>query len=247
MEYDGTRYHGSQLQASAPTIQGETESALSRLTGERSRVAMASRTDAGVHARGQVASFRSRASFSAETWVHGMNHFLPKDISVRAAYRVDGRFDVRRQAISREYRYHVLNRSNRSALWRQFSDLVPQPLDVEAMNAACSVLVGEHDFAPFASETYRRSTRRRTLRAEVSRRQDHLVTFDMEASSFLPHQVRNTVGGLVKVGLHKMSVETFREKAARGKAGSIGPTAPARGLCLMNVRYRGFPPSEEIS
>jgi tRNA pseudouridine38-40 synthase len=246
MEYDGTGYHGSQFQTNAPTIQGEAESALCRLTGENTRVSMASRTDAGVHARGQVASFRSGASFASRTWVEAMNHYLPKDISVRAAYRVDESFDVRRQAVSREYRYHVLNRSTPSPLWRHFSEQVPQALDVEAMNAACSVLVGEHDFAPFAPESYARSTRRRALKAEVGRRRD-IVTFDMQATSFLPHQVRNTMGGLVKVGLHKMSVEAFREKATRGKAGTMGPTAPARGLCLMNVNYRGFPPSEEIS
>jgi len=246
MEYDGTRYHGSQFQTNAASIQGEAESALQKLIGEKVRVSMASRTDAGVHAKGQVVSFKTKASFPPKTWVEAMNHYLPKDISIRAAYEVDGGFDVRRHASSREYRYHIMNRRTPSALWRHFSESVPQPLDVEAMNSACSVLVGERDFAPFAPATYTRSTRRRALRAEVSRRRD-LVLFDMEATSFLPHQVRNTVGGLVKVGLHKMSVESFREKASSGKAGTMGPTAPARGLCLMNIKYPDFPPSEEIS
>jgi tRNA pseudouridine38-40 synthase len=202
MEYDGTRYHGSQFQSNAQTIQGETESALHKLTGEQIR------TDAGVHAKGQVVGFKAKAPFPPKTWVDAMNHYLPKDISVRAAYEVDEPFDVRRHASSREYRYHILNRRTPSPLWRHFSELVPQPLDVESMNTACA---------------------------------------DMEASSFLPHQVRNTVGGLVKVGLHKMSVESFREKASSGKAGTMGPTAPARGLCLMNIKYPDFPPSEEIS
>jgi len=246
MEYDGTRYHGSQFQTNAASIQGEAESALQKLIGEKVRVSMASRTDAGVHAKGQVVSFKTKASFPPKTWVEAMNHYLPKDISIRAAYEVDGGFDVRRHASSREYRYHIMNRRTPSALWRHFSESVPQPLDVEAMNSACSVLVGERDFAPFAPTTYTRSTRRRALRAEVSRRRE-LVLFEMEATSFLPHQVRNTVGGLVKVGLHKMSVESFREKACSGKAGIIGPTAAARGLCLMNIKYPDFPPSEEIS
>ncbi len=246
MEYDGTRYHGSQFQTNAASIQGEAESALQKLIGEKVRVSMASRTDAGVHAKGQVVSFKTKASFPPKTWVEAMNHYLPKDISIRAAYEVDGGFDVRRHASSREYRYHIMNRRTPSALWRHFSESVPQPLDVEAMNAACAVLVGERDFAPFAPATYTRSTRRRALRAEVSRRRDW-VLFDMEATSFLPHQVRNTVGGLLKVGLHKMSVESFREKASLGKAGTMGPTAPARGLCLMNIKYPDFPPSEEMS
>ena len=246
MEYDGTRYHGSQYQSNAVSIQGETESALQKLTGEEIRVSMASRTDAGVHAKGQVVSFKSKASFPPKTWVEAMNHYLPKDISIRAAYEVDGGFDVRRHALCREYRYHIMNRRTPSPLWRYFSEFVPQPLDVEAMNAACSVLVGERDFAPFAPATYTRSTCRQAFSAEVGRTGD-LVTFDIRANSFLPHQVRNTVGGLVKVGLHKMTAETFREMASSGKAGTIGPTAPARGLCLMNIKYPDFPPSEEIS
>jgi tRNA pseudouridine38-40 synthase len=246
MEYDGTRYHGSQYQSNAVSIQGETESALQKLTGEEIRVSMASRTDAGVHAKGQVVSFKSKTSFPPKTWVEAMNHYLPKDISIRAAYEVDGGFDVRRHALCREYRYHIMNRRTPSPLWRHFSESVPQPLDVEAMNAACSVLVGERDFAPFAPATYTRSTRRQAFSAEVGRTGD-VVTFDIRASSFLPHQVRNTVGGLVKVGLHKMTAETFREMASSGKAGTIGPTAPARGLCLMNIKYPDFPPSEEIS
>jgi len=246
MEYDGTRYHGSQYQSNAVSIQGETESAVQKLTGEEIRVSMASRTDAGVHAKGQVVSFKSKASFPPKAWVGAMNHYLPKDISIRAAYEVDGGFDVRRHALCREYRYHILNRRTPSPLWRHFSEWVPQPLDVEAMNAACSVLVGERDFAPFAPAAYTRSTRRQAFSAEVGRTGD-VVTFDIRASSFLPHQVRNTVGGLVKVGLHKMTAETFREMASSGKAGTIGPTAPARGLCLMNIKYPDFPPSEEIS
>ena len=246
MEYDGTRYHGSQYQVNGASVQGETESALHQLTGEDIRVSMASRTDAGVHAKGQVASFKAKASFPPKTWVGALNHYLPKDLSVRAAYEADEGFDVRRHALSREYRYHIMNRSTPSPLWRHFSESVPQRLDVGAMSAACAVLTGEHDFAPFAPVTYARSTRRRVFKAEVSRRRDS-VLFDMEATSFLPHQVRNTVGGLVKVGLHKMSVEGFREKACSGKAGTIGPTAAARGLCLMNIKYPDFPPSEEIS
>ncbi len=246
MEYDGTRYHGSQYQTNAPSIQGETERALHKLTGEEMRVSMASRTDAGVHAKGQVTSFKTKASFPPKTWVEALNYYLSKDISVRAAYETDGAFDVRRHALCREYRYHILNRPTASPLWRNFSYFVPQPLDVENMNAACEVLIGERDFAPFAPATYNRSTRRQTFKAGVGRKED-LVIFDMKANSFLPHQVRNTVGGLVRVGLHKMTVEEFRETASSGKAGTIGPTAPARGLCLMNIKYPDFPPSEEIS
>jgi len=243
MEYDGTRYHGSQYQTNAPTVQGEVECSLLKLTGEAHRVSMASRTDAGVHARGQVASFRTNKTLPLKAWVSALNHHLPKDISSTAAYEVEMGFDVRRHAVRREYRYCIMNRPAPPALCRGFCDFVRWPLDVDAMNEACQVLVGRHDFAPFASVADGRSTHRRVFEAGVSGRGD-LVVFDMAADSFLPHQVRNTVGGLVKVGLGKTKCDDFRSMAASGKPGVVGPTAPARGLCLMSVKYRDFPPSQ---
>ncbi len=242
MEYDGTRYHGSQWQASEPTIQGEVERALYKLTAERIRITASSRTDAGVHAKGQVISFMSKSSFSLQTWVKALNFYLPLDIVVKAAYRVNQAFNVRRDALSREYRYCILNRFTRSPLTQRFTYFVPQPLDIDAMNYACQVLIGEHDFAPFSPLISGRAVRR-VHKAEVSKRGD-LVNFDMVANSFLPHQVRNTIGGLIKVGLGKMSVETFWELARSGRAGLIGPTAPACGLCLMKVNYANFLPGE---
>ena len=109
MEYDGTCYHGFQLQAKLPTIQGETEKAVQKLTGEKRRIMAASRTDAGVHAKGQVASFRTGSNLPVSTFVKGLNHYLPGDIAVKAAYRVDDSFNVRRDAVSREYNYYILN------------------------------------------------------------------------------------------------------------------------------------------
>lgn len=243
MEYDGTRYHGSQYQANAPTIQGETERALYQLTREKIRIAASSRTDAGVHAKGQVVSFKTQAAFPPKTWVKALNFHLPRDTAIKAAYKVDNGFDVRHDALSREYRYYILNSPTPSPLLRRFTHLIPQPLDVEAMNYACQILIGEHDFAPFSSVADGQ-THRRVYQAKVSKKED-LAIFDMEANSFLPHQVRNTVGGLIKVGLGKMKVETFWEMARSMKAGVIGPTAPAHGLCLMRVNYPDFPPSSE--
>jgi len=240
MEYEGTRYRGSQYQDNGPTIQGETERAIERLTGEKVRIAAASRTDAGVHARGQVVSFRTKSGFPPKTWVRALNHYLPSDIAVKAAYEVDGDFDVRRDAWGREYRYSILNSCTPSPLMRRFTHLLPHLLDVPSMNRACQVLVGEHDFAPFCTAVSG-STRRRVYRAEVSREGD-LVTFDMQANSFLPRQVRNTVGALVKVGLGKMKVEQFWELAESGQPGAMCTAAPAKGLCLMRVNYDGFPP-----
>ena len=242
LEYDGTGYHGSQWQANAPTIQGEVESALAKLTGEKIRIVAASRTDAGVHARGQVVSFKTGLSFPTITWVKGLNFYLPNDIAVKAAYKVRMDFDVRREATSRQYHYYILNRLVRSPFWQRFAYLVPQPLDIEAMNRACQILIGEHDFAPFCPSP-RNRTVRTVYKAEVSKK-GNLVIFDMVANSFLPHQVRHTVGSLIEVGLGKMGVETFWELAQSKQPGVMGPAAPAYGLCLIKVNYTDFPPEE---
>lgn len=238
IEYEGTRYHGFQWQAKLPTIQGEMERALGKLTGERRRVMAASRTDAGVHARGQVVSSRTGSPLPAATFVSGLNHYLPGDIAVKAAYRVGDSVNVRRDAVSREYNYCILNSPTRSPIRRQFSYLVAGALDIEVMNKACQVLVGEHDFASFASQmgVERKSTVRNVYRARVER-EEELVVFNMVANSFLPHQVRNTVGVLLKVGLGKMNMDEVLGIMEARKPGLAGPTVPACGLCLERVNY----------
>ncbi len=238
MEYDGTHYHGFQMQANLPTIQGETETALWKLTGERSRVIAASRTDAGVHAKGQVVSFRTRSSLPVETFINGLNYYLPRDIAVKAAHRVSDSFNVRRSALSREYNYYILNSRTRSPIREGFSYLVGGHLDIEAMNQACQALIGEHDFASFASSigVEIKNTIRRAYRAETEK-DGELAIFNMVANSFLPHQVRNTVGALIRVGLGKMTIDEFHRIIEAKKPGLAGPTAPARGLFLMQINY----------
>jgi tRNA pseudouridine38-40 synthase len=238
MEYDGTRYHGFQWQDDLPSIQGEVEKALTKLTGERRRVMSASRTDAGVHAEGQVVSFRTGSALSTDNFVGGLNHYLPNDIAVKAAYRMNDDFNVRREATSREYSYYILNSATRSPIREGFSYLVPGELDVEAMNQAAQALVGEHDFASFAARNGAtvKSTVRRVFSAEVTRDGD-LVTFSIEASSFLLHQVRNTIGALIRVGQGKMTVAEFKSILEAKELSLAGPTAPACGLCLNRVNY----------
>ncbi len=243
VEYDGTLYHGFQLQADLPTIQWEIEKALQELTGERIRVMAASRTDAGVHAKGQVVSFRTKSPLPPRTFVSGLNYYLPRDIAIKAAYRVDGSFNVRRDAMSREYNYYILNSLTRSPIREGFSYRVGGHLDIEAMNQACQALIGEHDFISFASSigigtenTVRKNTVRRVYQAEMEK-DEELVVFNMVANSFLTHQVRNTIGTLIRVGLGKMSVDEFRSLIEAKRPGLAGPTAPACGLCLMQVNY----------
>jgi len=238
VEYDGTRYHGFQLQATLPTIQGEVEKALWKLTGERNRVTAASRTDTGVHAKGQVVSFRTKSDLPPQKFVNGLNYYLSRDIAIKAAYRVDDSFNVRRNAISREYNYYILNSLTRSPIREGFSYFVRGYLDIEAMNQACQALIGEHDFISFASSmgVEIKKTVRRVYQAEMERNGE-LAIFNMVANSFLTHQVRNTVGTLIRVGLGKMQVDEFCSIMKAKKPGLAGPTAPACGLCLMQVNY----------
>ena len=238
IEYDGRCYHGSQLQAGLTTIQGEIEQAVRGLTGERCRIATASRTDAGVHARGQVVSFRTDSLLPEQTFVKGINYYLPRDIAVKAAYRVADSFDVRRNAVSREYNYYILNGLTRSPIWRGFSYLVGEHLDIEAINEACQALLGEHDCVSFASRigAVKKCTVRYVYRAAMER-QGELAVFNMVANSFLPHQVRNTIGLLIKVGLGRVSTSEFCSIIEARVPGLAGPMAPACGLCLMRVNY----------
>ena len=247
VEYDGTRYHGFQLQANAPTIQGEMEEALGKLTGERLRVMAASRTDAGVHARGQVVSFRTNSSLPSRSFISGLNYYLPKDIAVKGAYRTEDSFHVRRGALSREYKYYILNSSIRSPFSNGFAYRVAGDLDIEAMNRACQALVGEHDFASFVGciDEGIKSTTRNVYQAKMEEDGD-LDIFNMVANSFLPHQVRNTVGPLIQVGLGKLSVDQFHGIMEARQPGLAAPTAPACGLFLMRVNYPG-PFGEEMS
>jgi tRNA pseudouridine38-40 synthase len=242
IEYEGTQYHGFQLQANAPTIQSELENSVWRLSGERVRVMAASRTDAGVHAEGQVVEFRTKSQFPPSVWLRGLNHYLPLDIAVKAAYRVDENFNVRRDALSREYRYYIINSGERSALRRRMAHFAPKPLDANAMNLACQLLIGEHNLTPFTpSLDDEEDSGIRTIYVAETQRKGDMVIFDIIANSFLPHQVRSTVGGLIRVGMGKMNVETFWERARSKVVGAIGPLAPPCGLFLMKVNYSGFP------
>jgi tRNA pseudouridine38-40 synthase len=238
VEYDGTNYYGSQWQSGLPTIQGEMEKALRKLTGESVRVAMAGRTDAGVHARGQVVGFRTSSVLSRDAFVNGLNYYLPRDIAVKSAHVAGESFDVRRSALSRHYHYSILNTRTRSPLREAFACRINGDLDVAAMDGACRSLIGEHDFASFASGVggEGKSTVRRVYRAEVAREGD-LVVFDMVANAFVRHQMRSTAGCLVRIGLGRMSRDEFQSIIEAKQPGLAGPTLPACGLCLVRVEY----------
>ena len=246
LEYDGSCYGGSQIQKNAPTIQDSLEGAIKRLSGETARAAFAGRTDAGVHARGQVASFLTQRPFDVTVFVDGLNYWLPEDIGVRGAREVAGDFDVRRRASKRFYRYLVYNGHAPSPLLRQRTWHVKEPLDQAAMQQAAAYLVGRHDFAAFAGNLGKAeaSTVRTMHRFDV-RSRGRLITFEAEADAFLPHQVRRTTGALVEVGAGRQKPEWFEELLSRNETGVANPAAPAQGLCLMRVTYPDLDFDEE--
>ncbi|MGE0060116.1 MAG: tRNA pseudouridine(38-40) synthase TruA [Dehalococcoidia bacterium] len=237
LEYDGGRFAGSQLQKNALTVQAVLEQAIERATSASSRAAFAGRTDAGTHARGQVASFVTESRLGPETLVRALNAWLPEDVVVRAAAEAHADLDVRRHANRRSYRYVIRTGSVRPALDRRRAWYVSGDLDVAAMNEAASRLLGVHDFAAFAGPMERADASTvRHLYCLTVRRQGDDVILDAEASSFLPHQVRRFAGALVEVGRGRLSVDSF-EKLLQGPPASAGPVAPAHGLCLMRVDY----------
>ena len=245
LEYDGAGYGGSQVQANAPSVQGALEQAIEKLTGERVRAAFAGRTDAGVHASGQVAVFDTGARHSTETFARALNALLPEDIAVRGAVDAPEGFDPRRHATSRTYRYSVWNAPYRSALHRRTVWHVSRPLDVDAMGREAAVLVGEHDVASFgAALSEGRGTVRRVFRSEVWR-QGPLVLFEIEATAFLPHQVRRTAGALVEIGSGRLPEGSFARWLAEPRFGTAGPAAPPQGLCLVRVAYKHLPAFSE--
>jgi tRNA pseudouridine38-40 synthase len=243
VEYEGTRYHGFQYQLNAPSIQEEIEKAIGRLTGKRSRIMGAGRTDAGVHAKGQVAVFDTNATLPVEAFVRGLNFYLPEDIAVQNAYRASRDFDPRRMAVSRRYQYTIDCAAARSPLWRRTAYHYGQPLNIRRMRTAARIFVGEHDFARFAGrpDASGGSTVRKVLAVGLSRAGE-TVRFDLEANSFLPHQVRRMAGALVDIGRGRLMPAELRAMLEGGSAVAVAHSLPPHGLCLLEVKYAQFPP-----
>jgi tRNA pseudouridine38-40 synthase len=240
VEYEGTRYLGWQLQPGGPTVQGELERALAIVLRAPAQVRGAGRTDAGVHAAGQVASVPvSRVPGDLDRLRRSVNALLPDDVAVRDVALADDAFDPRRHARSRVYEYRILNAPAPSPFWRRWAWHVRMPLDAGAMDAAARLLEGEHDFAAFrgadAKETPR-TTVRRVLESGV-RWAPPVLVYRVEATAFLKHMVRNVVGTLVEVGCGTRPPEAVAQVLAGRDRTRAGATAPPHGLMLVDVRY----------
>lgn len=237
IEYAGGRYAGWQRQQHSPSVQAEVESALGRVAAHPVAVICAGRTDAGVHALGQVIHFQTTAQRELRSWVLGANANLPNDIVVRWAAHVSDEFHARYSALSRSYRYIVLNRATRPAVDAGKVGWVLRPLDVERMRVAAAGLVGEHDFSAFrASQCQAKSPVRRLLRLSIDRHEDR-VEFAVTANAFLHHMVRNLVGTLLPVGLGEREPDWVTEVLERRERAQAGVTAAAGGLYLESVCY----------
>ena len=237
IEYAGTRYAGWQRQTAAASVQAAVEDALGRIAVAPVRLTCAGRTDAGVHALGQVAHFDTAAERPLRGWLLGANGQLPPDIALHFVLPVDAAFHARYSAVSRTYRYLILNRPTRAplladrVLWRH------QPLDAERMHAALQVLVGEHDFSAFRAAECQSQSPVRRLAAIAVRRAGELVTLEVTANAFLHHMVRNIVGSALEVGEGERPVEWLAELLASRDRRLSGPTAAPGGLYLARVEY----------
>lgn len=239
LEYDGTDLVGSQFQVDRRTVQGELEAAWHRLTGEQARWTFAGRTDAGVHALGQVANFRTATQLDLLTIQRALNALLPADIAVRRAREVADHFHARYSAIRRTYRYLLLTERSRSPLLCRRALHIAAPLEIRSMAQALKQLEGLHDFAAFAS-TPQGSTMRECFVAECHTFEQHgrqMLAVDLQANGFLRHMVRTIVGTLLLIGQGKQTVEDMGRILKSRDRTQAGPTAPPHGLYLMSVTY----------
>ena len=236
-EYDGTDFFGFQYQPNVPTIQAELERVLAEIVKAKVVVYGSGRTDAGVHASGQAINFRTAGSVPIEKLCVAMNSLLPASIVAVVASEESDEFHARYSAKSRLYRYDILNTETPSALVGRYCWHVKQPLDVEAMRDAASCLLGVHDFSSFASAGEENGNRVRELIGLEVRREGEHVIIEARANAFLRSMVRAIVGTLVEVGLGKRpGSETVEILEAKDRK-LAGRTAPAHGLCLVEVEY----------
>ncbi|HEX4049805.1 MAG TPA: tRNA pseudouridine(38-40) synthase TruA [Steroidobacteraceae bacterium] len=237
IEYDGGAYAGWQSQAVAPSVQSQLQAALARVADAPIALICAGRTDAGVHARAQIAHFDTSAPRSAAAWVLGTNRLLPSDISVGWARPMPAHFHARYSALWRTYRYLILNRRARSALAAGRALRVGAPLAVEHMRAGASWLLGEHDFSAFRAAECQSRSPVRVVRALTIERLGDWVSIDITANAFLHHMARNLVGLLVAIGQGRVPSEHARLRLTSRERDAHVVTVPAAGLYLWGVQY----------
>lgn len=235
VEYDGSDFHGWAKQPDLRTVQGTIEKAVQEIFGKSVPLNGAGRTDAGVHATGQVANFVVDTKMTPEQIGKALAQKLAEDIQVYKVDEADMNFHARFSAKTRRYAYYL--RTEPTAIWRRFALVVTTPLDMDAMNAALDRLIGEHDFTSFTpTRSNDVPTQCNVLKAELAR-EDDFITFEIEADHFLHHMVRVIMGTLLEVGRGRMQPEQMDEILVKRDRGAAGPTIAPNGLFLVRVRY----------
>lgn len=239
VSYDGTNYHGWQVQPSAVTIEGVLNEAVSKLTGERIQVIGASRTDAGVHALGNVAVFDTESRIPGEKFSYALNQRLPEDIVIQKSMQVADTFHPRHCDCKKTYEYTIINRTFPLPEYRNTAYFYYGALDLEKMRAAATAFLGEHDFAGFCSAGAQVKTTVRTIYAlDIKEEErDGKIRIRIQGNGFLYNMVRIIAGTLLEVGKGVIAPECMREIIASCDRGQAGPTAPARGLKLLQIEY----------
>lgn len=238
VEYDGTDLCGWQRQQNGPTVQAHLEAAVAEMVRVPTRVTGASRTDAGVHAEGQVCAFQTDRSIPALSFLRGLNKLLPPSIAVRDAAEVGLEFHPRHDSLGKHYRYSIWNRSARSPMTERTAWHRPRPLDLDAMAAAATHLLGEKDFSAFRAQGCQSlSTRRHLSRIEVAQVDGFRVDLHVEGNAFLRNMVRIIAGTLVAVGEGRLAADALPDILASGDRSRAGQTAPPQGLSLVEVFY----------
>ena len=248
MEYDGSRYCGWQSQPEGCAIQDVLETALSQIAHEEIRIITAGRTDSGVHALYQVVHFDTVARRPVSAWIRGVNALLPDDIAVFWAGEVSGEFHARYSALERRYTYLLLNQSVRPGISNNKVGWYHHSLELEKMQAAGNILIGEHDFSSFRAVECQAKSPVRTITRLTIIRQGNLLVFDICANAFLHHMVRNIVGCLVYIGKGKYSVEWMQQLLISCDRTYAAPTFSPTGLYLAGVKYDtcwGLPESSQ--
>jgi len=237
VEYDGTNFCGWQVQPEQRTVQGCLAKALGKITGEKSKIVAAGRTDSGVHAIQQVAHFETEASRSERNWILGLNSNLPDDMNVTWARPVDDDFSARFSALNRSYRYLIINRVSRSSIHANKMWWVFAPLDIDKMQAAADMLVGHHDYSAFRAKLCQAHSPMKTVDWINVTKQGDCIAIDVKAQSFLHHMVRNIVGVLVPIGAGQKPVEWATQVLESRDRAQGGITSPPDGLYFINVEY----------
>lgn len=237
LAYDGTPFLGWQVQPQGPTIQSVLEEALGRITGHETKVKGSGRTDAGVHALGQVANFHTTARMATEAFVPALNGMLPPEIAVLAADAVDLAFDAQFSAVEKTYRYRVFNSRVKSPFEYRRSWQIPVDIDIESMRGSAVHLIGPNDFSSFRAMGCVASSPVRTMRDILIFREGTIIAFELTANGFLRHMVRNIVGTLVEVGKGRCSTGEFVAILEARDRTRAGKTAPPHGLYLVKVQY----------